>query len=105
MLLLMLYWFIPGETFEFGMASSNSNFSLNVYGSEEMQFYSNMRFANPRLSYNIDGCTLQKETDMKGAFDIMSDLTLLEFYSTSNNEDISITCDSHAKMEENVYCW
>ena len=32
MLLLMLYWFIPGETFEFGMASSNSNFSLDVYG-------------------------------------------------------------------------
>ena len=85
--LLGLYWFIPGGVIDFSTDVRNSNFSISSEY-EEMQFYENMRFPNPRISYKIFDCTLQKEDDMEYAFEIISNITILDFYEVEENEEI-----------------
>ncbi len=101
-LLLVFYWIIPFKTTEFGIQSENSNFSLNNE-SNNMQFYKNMRYPNPRISYQIYDCPLQKENDMERAFSIIANKSILDFYSIDSNEQISVTCDSRTKMEEGLF--
>ncbi len=102
--LLFFYWFIPFNTTEFrtfNFKDENSNFSLG--GKEGMQFYSNMRFPDSRISYKIYNCPLKKEDDMLKAFNTISDITVLNFYSTNKNEEISITCESKSKIEGGLF--
>ncbi len=100
LILLVLYWFFPFGTINFGSnAPKHSNFSL-INETRGMQFYSNMRFQDKRISYSIEDCTLQKEQDMKQAFDIVQNSTSLEFYETNTNEEIFVTCDSKAKISD-----
>ena len=68
-----------------------------------MQFYDNMRFPEPEISYNILDCPLQKEDEMEEAFEMLSNLTILDFYPVVNNEEISVTCDSRNKMEGGMF--
>lgn len=103
-LLLLFYWVLPLETIDFGTISSrNSNFSLNSYGNESMQFYENMRYPSQDISYKIQGCTLQKTDEMKKSFEIIENLTVLNFYPLISNEEISITCDSKIKFEGDLF--
>jgi len=99
--LLMFYWFLPGGI-DFGSRSGNSNFSVE-YASEEMQFYKNMRFSTPSISYNILDCPLQKENEMAYAFEILDNLTLLSFYPVQSDEEISVTCQSENRMEGGLF--
>ncbi len=99
--LLMFYWFLPGGI-DFGSQSGNSNFSVE-YGSEEMQFYKNMRFSTPSISYKILNCPLQKEDEMEYSFEILSNKSVLNFYPVAENEDISITCDSTNRIEGGLF--
>jgi len=120
--LLVFYWFIPFGTIEFNVAPNNYNFSLNASGTENMQFYKNMRYPDSEISYKIYDCPLQKENDMLEAFEIISSNTILEFYSfdsdTENKEsflgenlseqeisteEISVTCDSEVKIEDKMF--
>ncbi len=101
--MLVLYWFVPFKTIEFGIKPSNSNFSLNNYVTENMQFYQNMRYIDSKISYKIEDCSLQKRNDMERAFEIISNMTILNFYSVNNNEKISVTCDSKVKIEEGLF--
>ncbi|MFH1585276.1 MAG: CARDB domain-containing protein [archaeon] len=104
--MLVLYWFVPFSTTEFGTVfdsqHSNYNFSLNSQ-SVEMQFFPDMRFPNPRISYKIEDCPLQKEDDMEEAFAIVESKTILDFYPTSYNPEIFVTCDSTNKIEEGMF--
>ncbi len=100
--LLGFYWFLPSGTFDFNLGSRNYNFSVNL-GSEEMQFYENMRFPEPEISYNILDCPLQKEDEMEYAFEILSNISLLNFYPVAENEEISITCDSSNRIEGGLF--
>ena len=100
--LLVFYWIIPRGVINFGIGSTNSNFSISSEY-EEMQFYENMRFPNPRISYKIFDCTLQKEDDMEYAFEIISNVTTLDFYEVQEGEEISVTCDSGTKIEEGLF--
>jgi len=100
--LLILYWFVPFKITEFGMKYGNSNFSLNNE-SGNMQFYPNMRYPNPKISYQIYDCPLQKEDNMEWAFEILSDMSILSFYPVNYNEEISVTCDSKNKIEEGLF--
>ena len=100
--LLGFYWFIPGGAIDFGANSKNSNFSVNSEY-EEMQFYKNMRFPSRRISYRIFDCTLQKEDEMEFAFEIISNVTILDFYPVKDNEEISVTCDSRNKIEDGLF--
>jgi len=103
-LLLLFYWVLPLETIDFGTISSrNSNFSLNSYGNESMQFYENMRYPSQDISYKIQECTLQKTDEMEKSFEIIENLTVLNFYPVISNEEISITCDSKIKFEGDLF--
>lgn len=100
--LLIFYWLIPSKTIEFGVTIENSNFSLdNETGN--MQFYQNMRYPEPEISYHIYDCPLQKRNDMERAFDIIENLTVLNFYSVNDNEKISVTCDSKSKIKGGLF--
>ncbi|MBR9701970.1 matrixin family metalloprotease [Candidatus Pacearchaeota archaeon] len=101
--LLLLYFFIPFNTVDFGVKSGHTNFSLISAGETNTQFYPNMRFPTTTISYKIDNCTLKKIEDMQGAFEIISKSTDLEFYSVSTNEEISVTCDSRNKIEGGLF--
>ncbi len=68
-----------------------------------MQFYPNMRFPSPEISYKISSCPLQKQNDMEFAFGILENLTSLEFYSVGNNEEISITCEERERVENGLF--
>jgi hypothetical protein len=68
-----------------------------------MQFYENMRFPQKEISYKIVNCPLNKQQDAKRAFNILSNLTILDFYKTNSNEEISVTCDSRAKVEDRLF--
>lgn len=100
--LLVLYWFIPFDTTDFISKSNDYNFSI---GNESggMQFYSNMRYPTPLISYNIKDCNLQKQDDMKRAFDLISNVTMLSFYSVESNEEISVTCEDTNRIEGGLF--
>jgi len=102
--LLVLYWFIPLETVEYGMNSpGHSNFTLNTLDNQSMQFYENMRYASPNISYMIYKCPLKKKEEMKQAFGIISNQTIINFYSVNNDEEISVMCDSGTKVEGGLF--
>ena len=68
--LLVLYWFIPLGTINYGIGSpDHSNFSLNALDSQGMQFYENMRYSDSKISYKIESCPLNKEAEMEQAFE------------------------------------
>ena len=72
LLLLTFYWFIPMDENQFQFLEKNSNFSLNNYDQNNIQFYENMRFPDNEISYKIDSeCTIQKRYDMEKAFEIL----------------------------------
>lgn len=98
---LVFYWIIPWGTEEFIIKSENSILDNSI--SSDLQFYPNMRYPNSEISYKIDDCTLQKEYDMKRAFEIISDKTILDFYPVGINEEISVTCDSKNKIEGGLF--
>jgi len=118
--LLIFYWFIPFKTIEFGAKSGNFNFSLNNE-SGNMQFYQNMRYPSSEISYQIYDCPLQKKNDMERAFQIISNISVLSFYSVDYNDtlkgipnqvglreghdasEIFVTCESKNKIEEGLF--
>jgi hypothetical protein len=100
---LVLYWFIPGNIIEFNLPHSNSNFSLNNFEGNSIQFYSNMRFPSSKISYKIYDCPLQKKNNMEEAFEILSNETVLNFYPIDSDEEIYVTCDSKTKMDEGMF--
>ncbi|MEK6847831.1 MAG: CARDB domain-containing protein [Nanoarchaeota archaeon] len=102
--LLFFYWVLPLETIDFGASSSrNSNFTLNNYSNKSMQFYDNMRYPSKDISYNIQGCTLKKKDDMERSFEIIENLTVLNFYPVTSDEEISVTCDEKARFEGDLF--
>lgn len=103
--LLLFYWVLPLDTINFGMASSrNYNFSLNTSSGENMQFYENLRYSDKEISYNIDdSCTLGKEDEMLRSLSTIENLTVLNFYPVSNNEQITITCDEKARFDGELF--
>ncbi len=102
-LLLVFYWFIPFKTIEFDVTSKNYNFSLNTSVKETMQFYQNMRYPDSQISYKIYDCPLQKKNDMEQAFEIISSMSILNFYSINSDEEISVTCESGSRIEEGLF--
>jgi len=102
-LLLVVYWFVPFNEISFNTKIKTSNFSLNNSGFENMQFYPNMRYPKKNISYKIDSCTLQKKEDMERAFEILGNQTLLNFYPTFYDEEISITCDDKNKEKGGLF--
>ncbi|MAG78857.1 hypothetical protein CMI40_00580 [Candidatus Pacearchaeota archaeon] len=101
--LLVFYWFIPFNSVEFGIKSKDSNFNIGNSSTKDMQFYDNMRYPSKEISYKIYECPLQKKENMNEAFEIVSNISILEFYSVDSKEDISVTCDSKNKIKEGLF--
>lgn len=105
-LLLIFYLFFPFGISEFDSSGViDSSFKLgNSSGDfEGMQFYSNMRYPDEKISYKIYDCPLQKKGDMERAFNILENLTILKFMPVLEKEEISIKCDSKSKIEEGLF--
>lgn len=104
---LLVYYFIPYNLTELDFTSLNEpeNPNFNLDGNyKAMQFYNNMRFPYTRISYRIeDGCTLSKKSSMQEAFDILENVTILEFYPVSSNEEIIIQCSSETQVEGGMF--
>jgi hypothetical protein len=101
-IILVLYWFVPFQQFEFVSSNGHANFSMYSFDSE-MQFYENMRFPNTRISYKINDCPLQKKDEMLRSFDLISNQTILEFFPSEKNEEITISCDSKNRIEGGLF--
>jgi len=102
--LLVVYWFIPFNTTEFFIQPGNSNFSLESTENQgEMQFYPDMRYPNPQISYKIDSdCSMQKRDDMERAFEIIAEESVLQFYPVNSNEEISVACEDKQKFQRDT---
>lgn len=94
--LLLIYFFVPLNTVNLsspGFFQNSSVYMNNSFGDSNLQFYDNMRYRSNRISYRIDDdCTLQKKNDMQQALDIISNLSVLEFYPAIYGEEITVTC-------------
>ena len=102
--LLVLYWFFPFREAEFSIGSTgNSNFSSNASVMVDMQFYDNMRYPSPNISYKIHKCPLPKSNEMELAFEILENKTVLNFYEVAFDEEISVTCESKSKIKEGLF--
>ena len=100
LVLIFIYWFIPFNEVQFGI-DKNPEFNVGNL-SNNMQFYSNMRFPSTDITYLIEeGCPLQKRSEMVGAFNFIQNLTLLKFYPVKNNEEITISCEEESKSTDN----
>jgi len=95
--LISIVYFFPSGRIDFVPSSGNTNFSIT--NNSQMQFYSNLRFADTNISYKISNCTLKKQNDMESAFKIIENITPLNFYPDLEGE-IFITCDEKIKPSE-----
>jgi hypothetical protein len=100
---LAIYFFIPFKGNNSNSSSINYNFSLDAPENSTLQFYPNMKFSTNQISYRISGCSLEKENEMKDAFGILQNLTILEFYPFEYGEDIFITCSDEIEIEEGLF--
>lgn len=102
--LLIFYWIVPLQNIDFGQWSNNGSYNFSINSSNAtsiaMQFYPNLRYSSPDISYNIINCSLQRRGDMETAMSILENLTVLKFYPVSSNEQISIACDYSAQIAE-----
>src|SRR6056297_2738064 len=102
-LMLGFYWLIPKEKIVYGVENNNDNFSLE--GNQVlMQFYENMRFPDSKISYSIsEDCNIRKKSDMRWAFDIIENETVLDFYELSNSGKILVFCEERNKVKEGLF--
>ncbi len=98
---LIVYWFVPFGTVEFGTKSSD--FSFNVTQSGDMQFYKNMRYSDSKIPYKIYDCPLQKKNDMERAFEIIENSSVLKFIPVDSGDELFVTCDSKNRIEEGLF--
>ncbi|MCK9568127.1 matrixin family metalloprotease [Candidatus Pacearchaeota archaeon] len=96
--LISVIYFFPSGKIDFAPSSENTNFSIT--NNSPMQFYSNLRFADTNISYEISNCTLKKQNDMESAFAIIENITPLNFYSVNSEGNIFVTCDEKIKPSE-----
>ena len=101
-LLLFMYSFFPFENIDFSI-DNNPSFSLDS-SPVKMQFYENMRFPEPEITYTLQRtCTLKKKQDMKEAFDIIENLTILEFTELYEGGQIFVACEEKNIVEEGMF--
>jgi hypothetical protein len=107
---LMVFYFFPFNTVNFGAMSGNYNFSIVQSGNlsyeaggNSTQFYPNMRFSSSQISYRISDCSLQKKNDMENAFRIVEGITPLTFYPVTSNEEIFVTCQDTERIRNGLF--
>ena len=99
--LAFLYFLVPLNNIDFGGSSTrNYNFSTGG-GNASMQFYPNMRYQTPDISYTISpDCPLQKTDEATRAFEILGNDTTLSFYPVSSGGQIAVSCQDKVIVTE-----
>ena len=96
--LLFSYFFLPYPGNDLFLKSGDVN--APSYDNSSIQFYSNMRFPDKTISYKISDCPIKKTSDMEDSFIILENLTSLNFYPVTDNEQVIITCSSETRESE-----
>ncbi|PIN89925.1 hypothetical protein COU60_02425 [Candidatus Pacearchaeota archaeon CG10_big_fil_rev_8_21_14_0_10_34_76] len=105
--LYLFYINLPGESIQFIVKNEQNNSKIivgneNVSSSRSKQFYSNMRFPDREITYLVeDECNLDKQRQVLRAFDIIDEMTTLDFRQVLNNPQIIVTCSEIAPEPEN----
>lgn len=101
---LYLLWLnYPFGTMSYAPFSANASeqASGDVYfnfSTKGIQFYPNMRFKESSISYSIEsGCKQETIDNVERAFALISEKTVLSFYSSSENPEIRILCSELPK--------
>jgi len=104
LLFLLFGYFYLGPA-DLKLVPGNKNFSFNQdFEDKDMQFYKNMRFSYPDISYKIsDSCTLKKKDEVQRTFKILEDETILNFYPVQEKEQISIKCENKQRINKDFY--
>ena len=90
--LIMFYLIFASGEIRFSQ-NTNPNFNIGNLSSN-MQFYENMRYPSSNISYEIDNnCSLQRKNAMDNAISYVENLTILKFYKTDYNPEITISCN------------
>jgi len=97
-ILVGLYNIFPINEIDFTSKPKNYDFNLDN-STNNMQFYLSMRYSEPKISYRIINCPIEKNTEMREAFYLLQNKTILEFYPVELNEQLTITCDEHNKID------
>ena len=102
---LILFYALPAGQAIFSNLHKNQNSNFNLlYNSSIMQFYPNMRYPTPNISYEISkNCSLTKITDMKKAFFLLDNETILSFYPVMENPEINIYCQNKIPVNGSYY--
>ncbi len=88
--LYILYLNWPGELQNFTFIETKRQ---DINYSTSQQFYENMRFPDKRIRYNIkDECSDEKAEDVRRAFSILQEKTILEFSEVTTNSQIIVFC-------------
>jgi len=99
--LLTLYFTGFTRFADFSFNTRSMEFNPSGYDLQEMQFYEGMRYPDKTISYEIeDLCSVQKKAEMKDAFDLLGNLTVLDFYPVKTNSEILILCDTKQQLSE-----
>lgn len=61
--------------------------------SSKLQFKSDMRYSDSKISYKVLNCPNKKTQDIKQAFEILSNRTILSFVAVEEKEEISVSCN------------
>ena len=104
--LLSFYWLFPFSPSQFtARGPIDSNFSLSNATEVQMQFYPNMRYPSPNISYTLDtsACSLQRQQDIKTAMSLLENETVLRFYSADSNPEINISCSNNIVVNKNYF--
>lgn len=73
------------------------------YGNGESQFYSNMRFRDKRISYNVEeACDSGKVEDIEKALATISSKTVLTFYESNTEPEINFLCSEVSPPSEDA---
>ncbi len=108
---LLIYYLLPSNyedlvtTFNQPIDSNFSSYKNN----SEIQFHSNMRFSKLPITYLInEECSLKKNNEMKKAFTILEEKTILRFEEITstenkNNPDIDVLCSEEYRQEGGMF--
>ncbi len=88
----------PTEKIDF--EKYKSNFS-NEFPEKSAQFYANMRYETTDISYQFTTqCSDKKRSDFERATERLESLTILRFYKTESNPQITVSCSRLAPEPE-----
>ena len=95
--LYLLYLNFPGEFQQYSGIKAGENLEERIEYSTSKQFYNNMRFPDKKISYKIERiCDSKKRAETTKAFSILSEETILEFYNSDSDTEITIFCSEIA---------